>query len=156
MENFKTFLESEEQRNVKSIISKLPKKHQQLLDGFKVVFEPNNTLKNDNDNIGYIFKKKIVVAAPWNYGRSMVTLHEIAHLVWEKLMTSQLKKEWKKLVSSTIEDQKKNIPSRSVNALDQDHEEIFCMSYASTYMKHPPVTYLNSKWQDFITNKVPH
>jgi hypothetical protein len=29
------------------------------------------------------------------------------------------------------------------------------MVYASTYSKHPPVTYLNKDWQHFIQNKLP-
>jgi len=156
MENFKTFLESEEQKDVRQMMSKLPQKYQDLLSGFKFRFTPKNTLKNDNENIGYIYKRKIVVAAPWHYGRCMVTLHEIAHLVWEKLMTKKLRKQWKKIVSETIEDQKKSVPERSKNALDQNNEEIFCMAFAATYAKHPPVTYVNKRWQDFITNQVPN
>lgn len=149
-------MESEEEKDVKSLISKLPKRHQKLLNGFKVRLTPGNTLKNDKDNIGYIYGRKIVVAAPWHYGRSLVALHEIAHLVWEKLMTKQLKKEWKKIISDTMEEQKKKVPERSRNALDQNNEEIFCMAYAANYAKHPPVTYVNKQWQDFITNRVPN
>ena len=51
MENFKTFLESEEQKDVRQMMSKLPQKYQDLLSGFKFRFTPKNTLKNDNENI---------------------------------------------------------------------------------------------------------
>jgi len=155
MKNFRKFMESEEEKDVKSLISKLPKRHQKLLNGFKVRLTPGNTLKDDKENIGYIYKNKIVIAAPWNYGRCMVLLHEIAHLIWEKLMTTSLKKEWKKLISNTIEDQKKKVPEKSKNALDQNDEEIFCMVYAANYVKHPPITYVNPKWQHFIQHQVP-
>lgn len=150
MENFKVFLENEEQKNVKMTIAKLPKTHQKLLNGYKFTYTPGNTLKGDDNHIGYIHKDKIVVAAPWNYSREMVTLHEIAHLVYEYLMTSKLRKEWSDLMKSTKEDQKNKQKKICRNAIDQDDEELFAMSYAATYAKHPPKTYLNPKWQDFI------
>lgn len=147
MNGFKIFIEtSEEEKNVKDTISLLPKSHQKLLDGYKFKFTPGNTLKGDNDHIGYIHKDRIVVAAPWHYGRGFTTLHEIAHLVWEKLMTPALKNKWGKLFIQ----EKKKMPKNS--ALDQIAEEIFCMAYAATYCKHPPVTYTNDKWQKFIKN----
>lgn len=154
-EGFKTFLENEEEKNVKNTISKLPKGHQNLLNGYKFKYTPGNTLKGDNEHIGYIHKNKIVVAAPWNYSREMVTLHEIAHLVFEKLVSKELKKEWSLLVSKTNKDHQKKQHSRNQSALKQNDEEIFAMVYAATYAKHPPKTYLNEKWQDFIVNKVP-
>jgi hypothetical protein len=155
IENFKTFLENEEKENVKDMISRLPKKHQKLLDGYKIKFTPGNTLHGDDEHIGYIHKNKIVVAAPWNYGRCFTFLHEVAHLFYEKLMTPNLKKEWSKLVKSTVENQKNKLPEKCHSALNQGAEEIFCMVYASTYSKHPPVTYLNKDWQHFIQNKLP-
>lgn len=156
MVNFKDFfLESEEEENVKAMINKLPKAHAELLDGYKFKYQSGNTLKGDDENIGQIYKDKITVAAPWVYGREMVTLHEISHLVYEYLMTKKLKKEWSELVAATKEEQKKKIKKMSRNALDQNDEEIFAMAYASTYCKHPPATFLNKAWQDFIVNKVP-
>lgn len=149
--SFKIFLEmEEEEKNVKKTISKLPKGHQKLLNGYKFKFTPGNTLKNDKEHIGYIYKDKIVVAAPWNYGREFTTLHEIAHLVYEYKMTKELKKEWESL----FEKHKKDLPKSS--ALDQNSEEIFCMVYAATYAKHPPATYLHDYWQEFIKNKIPN
>lgn len=153
MNSFKTFIESsEEEKNVKDTISLLPKSHQKLLNGYKFKFTPGNTLKGDNDHIGYIHKNKIVVAAPWHYGRSFTTLHEIAHLVWEKLITSNLKKEWSALISKTKKQQKKDQEEKSANAIDQNDEELFAMAYAATYSKHPPKTFLNKEWQKFIKN----
>jgi hypothetical protein len=155
--SFKLFLETEEENNVKSLITKLPKGHQKLLNGFKIRFTPGNTLHGDNGHVGYIHKTKIVVAAPWHYSRSMTFMHEVAHLIFEQKMTPKLKKEWSELLKNTKPDQIKKLKEMklSVNALDQNSEEIFCMVYASTYIKHPPITYLKPEWQDFIKNKVP-
>jgi hypothetical protein len=145
----------EEEKNVLATIKKLPKKHQKLLKGYKFKYTPKNTLKGDDQHIGYIYKDKIVVAAPWNYSREFTTLHEIAHLVYEYIITSELKKEWSNLLKKTKKEQIENNPSKK-NALDQSDEEIFCMAYAATYAKHPPATYLNKKWQNFIIQKIPH
>lgn len=154
IDGFKIFLENEEKENVKAMISKLPKGHQKLLNGYKFKYTPGNTLKGDNEHIGYIHKDKIVVAAPWNYSREFTTLHECAHLFFEKLMTTQLKKEWSSLVKKTISEQIKKNP-KTKNALKQNDEELFCMIYAATYAKHAPKTYINKEWQDFIKHKVP-
>lgn len=149
MKNFKTFIESKEKEDVSQIIAKLPKNHQKLLNGYKFKYTPGNTLEGDDEHIGYIHKDKIVVAAPWHYSRSFTTLHEIAHLVYEKLVSNDLKTKWKKIIKETIKEQiDKN--KKSSNALKQNDEELFCMAYAATYAKHPPATYLNEKWQDFI------
>ena len=148
LEGFKIYLETEEKENVKTMISKLPKGHQKLLRGYKFTFTPGNTLKGDKENIGYIHKDKIVVAAPWNYGREFVTLHEIAHLVYEYKMTPKLKKEWSAVLKAT----KKEMPKHS--ALNQNDEEIFCMTYATFYAKHKPETYSNETRFAFI-KKIP-
>lgn len=150
LEGFKLFLESEVEKNVKKMISKLPEGHQKLLKGYKFTYTPNNTLKGDNEHIGYIYKDRIVVAAPWNYGREFTTLHEIGHLVYEYVLTPKLKKEWNDLVSKTNKKQISNQSPSSKTALKQNAEEIFAMAYAATYTKHPPKTYLNTKWQEFI------
>lgn len=152
---FKIFLESEVEKNVKDMISKIPRGHQKLLKGYKFRYTPGNTLKGDDQHIGYIHQDKIVVASPWFYSREMVTLHEISHLVYEYKMTKELKKEWSELLKRTKKSQKKNQDSRSANAIEQNDEEIFAMAYAATYAKHPPKTFLNKEWQDFIVNKVP-
>ena len=153
---FKLFLENEEKKNVKKMISLLPKGHQKLLDGYHFTFTPNNTLKGDNNHIGYIHKNKIVVAAPWNYGRGFTALHEIAHLVWEQKMTSELKKQWKKLFKSTIKEFMKTLPKRAHDSLKQNAEEIFAMTYANYYSKHHLMTYSHPEWMAFILNKVPN
>ena len=156
MDNFKLFLESEEEKDVKSLLSKLPKKHQKLMDGFDFTFTPGNTLKGDKEHIGYIYKNKVVVAAPFHYSRSLTICHEIAHQIFEHLMTSSLRKEWSSLLKKTMPDQIKAQPKQNQSALKQNDEEIFCMTYAATYVKHPPSTYLNPEWQNFIKHKVPH
>jgi len=157
MQGFKLYLESqtEEEKNVQALIKKLPKEHQKLLDGYKFKYQSGNTLKGDNGHIGVIFKNKITVAAPWNYGREFTTLHECAHLIFEKLMTTQLKKDWADLIKKTISKQIKDNP-KNKSALKQNDEELFCMAYAATYAKHSSKTYLNVEWQEFIKYKVPH
>lgn len=153
--NFKLYLEGEEKEDIKKTIAKLPKQHQNLLKGYKYSFHGGNTLKGDKENIGMIYKDKITVASPWFYSREYVLLHEIAHLVYEKLMTDKLKKEWSELISKTKTEQKKKQHTRSKNAIDQNNEELFCMAYAATYAKHPVKTFLHPEWQKFIKFKVP-
>ena len=57
---------------------------------------------------------------------------------------------YKRMPFGEYEDQKNKLPEKCHSALNQGAEEIFCMVYASTYSKHPPVTYLNKNCQDFI------
>lgn len=143
LEGFRLYLESEEEENVQKMISKLPKGHQRLLKGYKFKYTPGNTLKGDDDHIGYIHKDKIVVAAPWNYGREFTTLHEIAHLVWEYKMTPALKKEWSAVVKKNPKRQKQN------------DEELFAMAYACHYAKHQIKVHDHPEWHEFIEKKVP-
>lgn len=133
-------MESEEQKNINSTLKKIPKKHRKLLNGFKVHFSPNNTIKGDHNHIGYIFKNKIQIAAPWNYGREFTFLHEIAHLFWEKIITKDKKEKWSKVV-------KKN-----KHRLKQNDEELFCMAYANTYARHKIKAHSNNSWEHFIKN----
>jgi hypothetical protein len=154
MQGFKLFIENtEEEKDIKQTISRLPQKHQKLLQGFQVKLTPGNTLKGDNGHIGYIHKNKIVVASPWNYSRSFCFLHEAAHLIWEKLATPEIKKEWSELLSKTKESHIKKQHTRDQSSLKQNDEEIFCMVYASIYAKHAPKTYHNEEWQNFIKEK---
>jgi len=152
--NFKLFLENSEEysSDIKKTLGKIPKDHANLIKGYKVKFEPENTLKNDSGHVGFIDEEKkiIRIAAPWNYSRSFTFLHEVAHAVWKYKMSSAQKKEWSDLLKSTKENQKKNISSKSKNSLNQNSEEVFCMAYASKYSKHPVVTYDNKKWISFI------
>lgn len=131
-------MESEEQKNINATLKKLPKKHRMLLNGFKVKFSPNNTIKGDHNHIGYIFKDKIEIAAPWNYGREFTFLHEIGHLLWEKIVTKEQKKAWSKIVL------------KNKNRLKQGDEELFCMAYANTYAKHKIKAHSNENWEKFI------
>lgn len=147
MLNFKLFLvekASEEEKNVRDIITSLPTGHQQLLKGFKFNFEAGNTLHNDKDHVGYVHKNKIVVAAPWKYSRGHTFLHEVAHLVYEKKLTPELKKEWASLVKKTK------------NKQDQNAEELFAHAYACHYLKdHCPAIHDNPEWHNFFKNRVP-
>jgi hypothetical protein len=133
----------EEERNIKAMLKKLPKKHADLMKGFKFKYVPGNTLKGDDEHIGLIKGKTVTVAGPWNYGREFTTLHEIGHMVWEKLMTPELKKAW---TACAKKNKKQN---------QDNDEENFCMAYAACYTKHPPLTHHHEAWVDFIKNKVP-
>jgi hypothetical protein len=148
---FRVFLETEEKKNVKNLLKMIPAGHRKLLDGYRFRYTPGNTLNGDKNHIGYIHHDKIVVAAPWNYSRGFTTLHEIAHLVWEKLMTKELKKEWSKLVKETKKQQmaKFDRPAQK-KSLDQEDEEIFCMSYAAKYCNHAPAIWQNGGWFSFL------
>jgi hypothetical protein len=147
--NFKIFLENLENysADVKQSIKKLPKDHAALIKGYKIKFEPNNTLKNDAGHIGFIDeeKKTITVAAPWNYGRNFTFLHEIAHAVWKYKVSQEKKKEWTELFLK----EKKKMKHESLN---QNAEEIFAMAYANFYSKHKLLTYNNEKWNNFVKN----
>lgn len=149
--SFKTFLESEERNNVLKMLDGIPARHRKLLDGYKFKYTPGNTLKGDNQHIGYIHHDKIVVAAPWNYSRMFTTLHEVAHLVYEYLMTKELRKEWAALIDKTKEAQiaKFDKPEQK-KALRQSDEEIFSMAYAACYSNHPPIIWVNDEWNKFI------
>jgi hypothetical protein len=143
MMNFRMFIESEseEKENVNQLISNIPKRHQEILNKFKFLYTPKNTLKGDKGHIGYVYKKKIVVAAPWNYSRKFTTLHEIAHMVWEHLVDKKLKTAWSRLVKQTKNKQKQN------------DEELFCMAYACFYSgDHCPRIHDHEEWNKFISS----
>ena len=157
--NFKLFLENTEeyQKDLKNILKNIPKGHAALIKGYKIKFEPTNTLKNDSNHIGFIDEenKKIRIAAPWNYSRCFTVLHEIAHAVYKYKLDKKLKKEWKDIIKSTKEKQKENTPEKCHSALNQNAEELFCMAYASFYSKHSVNTYDNVNWKKFI-EKIPN
>src|SRR3990170_4679864 len=100
---FEASLGNEEEKNIKTTLKKIPKKHQALLKGFKFKFLNGNTLKSDKNHVGYMMNnpKEIAVASPWNYPREFTFLHEIAHLIWEKFVDKDKRKEWKKIVKNT-------------------------------------------------------
>ena len=148
--NFKTFFEQEDSKSIKRTVGKLPAGHQKLLDKFKFRYTSDNTLDNDHGHVGIIQGKNIEVSAPWNYGREWVTLHEIAHRIWEKKMTKELRKEWSPLAKKIKNKNKDN------KSLQQHDEELFAMAYAAAYAKHPVVTFHHKEWIRFIKEKVPN
>lgn len=142
MRSFIQFVEqkSEEEKNLQKTISKLPDRYQKLLKNFNIKLTCKNTLNNDKNHIGVIHKYDIEVAAPWNYGREFTFLHEVAHLIWEKLLDSDDKKEWK------------NLSKFYKNQPKMNNEELFCMFFASTYATHQIETYSQPKLVKFIKN----
>ncbi len=138
--NFLAFLNEseEEEKNVRETIAKLPKSHQKLLRGFKVKFVPGNTLKGDNKHIGVIDGNQITVAAPWRYGREWVFLHEVSHLIFEKLVTKEQKKEWSKVAKMNPRQNQDN------------DEENFAMAYANHFAKHKILTHNHPAWEAFM------
>lgn len=144
MTQFRKYLESEEKKDVKRTLEKIPEKHASLVKDYEIVFQPHNTLKGDGGHIGLIDekKKRITVAAPWNYPREYTLLHEIGHAVWKFLLDEEGKKEWKSLLKSERKKSKKN--------LGQDDEEIFCMIYAQVYAKNKMKKFENKTLEGFV------
>lgn len=131
MMNFKQYMkESSDDEDVSKTLSKIPKSHSDLVRGYKIVFQPGNCLKGDDKHIGLIDEKNktITIASPWNYGREYTLLHEVAHAVWKFLLSKKNKNEWKRLLEQEREKGKPHIR--------QNHEEIFCMTYAQYYAKN--------------------
>lgn len=150
MTGFKRFLlETDIKEEVKETIAKLPKSHQKLVKGYKFKFESGCTLKGSEENIGMIHlnndkKKEIHVAAPWNFSRAFTFLHEIGHLVWENLMTKELKSEWAEVVKNTKKKAKQSV------------EELFCHSYACHYTGEKCVKiHDHPEWHEFVKEKIP-
>lgn len=149
---FRDYLESdasmgEEKDDVLTTLSKLPHSHRNSIKGFSWKFQGGNTLSGDDQHVGYMDnqEKEIAVAAPWNYGREFTALHEIAHTIWERL-PQQIKQQWFQVVKNT-----KLTPEDQQNdSLNQNPEELFCMSYACFYAKHKIVTYYKPEWMKFI------
>lgn len=145
---FKQFLIESEKSDLKITINKLPKEHQKLVSNYSFKFQGNNTLKGDNENVGELDpnKKKITIASPWNYPREITVLHEIGHLVWEKLLTKNNRNEWSKILNKL-----KQNNNKSKKDLDQNDEEIFCHSYAQFYIKNKMVKFDYPELQKFIS-----
>lgn len=141
--NFKLFVESSGNGDLRKTLGKIPSGHRSLLRGFKFDYTSKNTLNGDKKHIGFVHRKVITVAAPWNYSREFTTLHEIAHVVWEKKLTDELREEWSRLVRSTRKKPKDGV------------EELFCMSYAQYYAKNKMQKFDIPSWQKFIAEKVP-
>jgi hypothetical protein len=145
MAQFKKYLESEEKKDVKRTLEKIPEKHARLVKNYEIVFQPSNTLKGDDKHIGLIDekRKKITISAPWNYGREYTLLHEIGHAVWKFLLDEGSRKEWKALLEKERAKSKKN--------LGQEDEEIFCMIYAQVYAKNKIEKYRNKNLVAFVS-----
>jgi hypothetical protein len=154
---FKTYIESdgdmgEEKNDILKTLGKLPTSHRNNIKGYSWKFQGGNTLNGDDKHVGYMddHEKEIAVAAPWNFPREWCALHEIAHVILERL-PSQIKQQWVQLVKRTIQKQIKDNPN-AADSLDQNPEEIFCHSYACFYSKHKLATYNNPEWMNFIKN----
>lgn len=134
--------ESEEKSDIQKTLGKIPKNHANLVKGFNWKLSAGNTLKGDDQHIGYIDTrtKEIAVAAPWNYGREFTVLHEIAHQVWDNLITNEQKQMWEQIVANTQ------------NKQNQSPEELFCQAYAAHYAKHSPSIHDHPEWHNFIKN----
>src|SRR6185436_6542260 len=98
MLGFKNFVEltHEQEDDVEETLQRIPKHHRTLVKNYKIKFHHDNVLKGDKEHVGIINpnNKTVTVAAPWNHSRSYTFLHEIAHKVWEKYVSPQLRKEW--------------------------------------------------------------
>lgn len=138
--NFRRFIEAkmtEEDKNLRDTLSRLPVKHRRLVHNYDINYQTGNTLDGDDQHVGYIDDKKkvIALASPWRYSREFTFLHELGHAVYNHLMSKELQTKWKDISG--------------------EGEESFCMTYASTYAQHAPVTYAKKKLIDFIKNDVP-
>jgi hypothetical protein len=144
---FITFLEAEFMKDVKKTVLKIPAAHQKLVQGYKFKAEVGNTLSGDPGNVGEIDekKKRIKIAAPWNYSREFTVLHEVGHAVWKYIVTDQKKKEWTQLLKKTKSHSKEN-----KQYLNQNDEEIFCMLYAQHYCKNGMVKFEHPELETFI------
>jgi len=153
MLNFKKFLQDnmeEEKEDIQKTLSKLPKAHSDLVRGYKWKFHAGNTLNGDDKHVGYMdkYSKEIAIAAPWNFSREFTILHEIAHLVYERL-SKEIKNQWSSVVKKNFEKQTQENPEAK-DSLKQIPEEIFCHCYANFYSKHKNATYNNPEWMGFI------
>lgn len=134
---FRQFLAegSKGEGDTRKTLRKIPKEHRELVKGYKILFQPGNCLKGDGGHVGFIDeeKKTITVASPWNYGREYTLLHEIGHAVWKYRMDGERKSEWRKMLAP--------IRKKNEKDLDQNDEEIFCMTYAQAYANNKMVKY---------------
>lgn len=123
-------MENSANKDIEKTLAKVPKKHSDLVSGYRIIFQSGNCLKGDDQHIGLIDEKNktITIAAPWNYGREYTLLHEVGHAVWKFIVNDDEKKEWKKLL--------KKERSKGKTHIKQDDEEVFCMIYAQHYAKN--------------------
>lgn len=147
--DFKSFLAESHKKflnDVKKTIIKIPARHRALIKDYTFEKQDGNTLKGDGEHVGIIDekKKKITVAAPWNYGREFTILHEFAHAVWKYLVGRKLREDWSVLVKK-VKENKENKKD-----LDQNDEEIFCMIYAQFYSNNKIVKFDHPELLNFI------
>lgn len=145
MNGFYKFYEDKVNDEAEESLKKLPEKHRHLIKGYKFKFEDGCNLKGYPDSIGLIHlgnpdKKIIQVAAPWRYGREFAFLHEVAHLIFDKLCKSKWKTEWEKTVKLHKKRQKQN------------NEELWCMAYANHFAQHKNMTHTHSAWESYMTD----
>ncbi len=141
MFTFKKFMDkSEEEKDLEQTLGKLPQKHQKLVQGFKYKFHAGNTLNGDDEHVGYMdpHRKEIAAAGSWRYPREWVFLHEVAHQVWDHLVTPEKREEWATIVKNTKHKQNQSAP------------ELFCMAYACVYSSHKLEIHNHPEWEKFI------
>lgn len=146
MRGFKKFIKEEDSGDVEKSLRKLPRTYRNLVHGYKITFEPNNTLHGDDGHVGMITNnpKQIRVASPWNYGREFALLHEVGHLVWAAYIKgTQLEKEWEQIVANTKHKKK-----------DEPPEENWCHAFANTYSKNKVVIHTHPEWEEFMKRVV--
>lgn len=145
--NFKNFLLESEKEDITKITSNLPKKVKDIIKGYKFNFECGMTLKGDDGHIGVLDpnKKKITVCSPLRYSREFTTLHEIGHVIFDKIIKSDknLANEWENIVKKIKHKLDKSIAS-------QNSEEIFCHAFAQNYCKHKLLSLHQKPFENFI------
>jgi hypothetical protein len=151
MESFRQFFEvSEQERDIKHTLAKLPKSHSALIKGYKFKWEAGNTLKGDDEHVGIINPntKIIRVAAPFNYPRQFTILHELAHKVFEAFVqpNKELLDRWKEIVKKTKSKMKKLDPE----VAKQNDEEAFAHAYGQFYCKTKLTKFDHPEWMKFI------
>lgn len=131
-------------KDVKKTLRKIPKAHARLVGGYKFNFQPSNTLKGDDGHIGFIDEKRktITIASPWNYGREYTLLHEVGHAVWKYILDDGHRARWKRLLDPVRRANKKD--------LNQNDEEIFCMTYAQVYANNKITKFDHESLVDFV------
>lgn len=126
MDSFLLFLEQtkEQEENVKKTIAKLPKTHQKLVDGYKFVWQCDNHLKGDKGHVGLLdtAKKTITIAASFRWSQEWVLLHEIAHLVYNILLSEEMRGKWAELMKKV---------KRPLG--EKDDEEVFSHSFSNHF-----------------------
>ena len=132
IKSFKVFLKDNEDKRLKILLDKIPASHKSILKDVSIEFQNSHTLKGSKKYVGMVDDKEFKIAAPWHYGREFVILHEIAHLVYEYLLTDEEKKKWKSISP-------------------KDSVESFCHAYANFYSKHKIKSLDKKEHKDFIS-----